>query len=136
MVSMKRFAAFYAEAEAAIKEIANRYELDLPQGHAVIEEGALHWRLTAYGRAAVEVWARNWMTYSSTLGLGLAIEPGDIVIDQQGRTWTLLGLDVSAPEAPVRLLDDHNGHYLAPLSTASNLQLLVKKSQNLMETGQ
>lgn len=130
MENSNRLTSFYAEAEAAISDLAKRYDLDLPEGHAVVEDDILHWRVTVYESSATEVWARNWLSYSSSLGLGTAIEPGDIVIDQQGRTWTLLGLDVSVPDAPVRLMDDHNGQYLAPVSVAKSLQLLVKKNNN------
>jgi hypothetical protein len=121
--------AFYRDAQLSLAKLAEQYGLFLPQGHACIEASALHWRLTAYAETPEQHWEGLWRQHAQALGLGTAIEPGDVVIDQEGRTWTLLGLDPSASNFPVRLKPVAGPDALASLEAAGMFQLLVKRDK-------
>ncbi len=127
---MHRLTAFYHEAEEVLTALAEKHEVWLPQGHASRETGLLHWRLSVYEENPASNWAKNWALHASALGVGAAIEPGDIVLDQEGRTWTLLGLDVSSPDAPVRLRDAKGQDYMAPIGGAVEFQVLAKHRES------
>lgn len=122
-------AAFYREAQASIAKLAEQHGVWLPEGHACIEEKVLHWRLSAYAEVPEHYWEALWHAHAQALGLGTVIEPGDVVIDQEGRTWTLLGLDPSSIHFPVRLKDVSGSHLLAPVEAAQLFQLIVKKEK-------
>lgn len=127
--AVERLSAFYADAERELQEVARRHGVVMPQGHALIEPGILHWRLSAYADSPEASWASIWSVNAQSLGLGLEIEPGDIVLDQEGRSWTLLGLDPSGNDFPVRLVDSMGQQYMASLQAAGMFQLLVKKEK-------
>lgn len=127
--------AFYAEAEVELTRIASKHGLSLPKGHARVDVPMLHWRLSVYDGSPEAYWDALWRLNAQTLGLGLSIEPGDVVLDQEGRTWTLLGLDPSGVNLPVRLQDVSGEQSMATLEAASMFQLLVKKDRGPIETG-
>lgn len=122
-----RLQAFYMEAEAELVKIAHKHGLVMPEGHAQLDYPMLHWRLSVYASSPEACWGALWQMNAQTLGLGLVIEPGDLVLDQEGRTWTLLGLDPSGVNLPVRLADSNGNQSMATLEAASMFQLLVKR---------
>lgn len=124
-----KLSAFYAEAEVELAKIADKHGLSMPPGHAFMDFPILHWRLSVYDGSPEACWEALWRLHAQALGLGLAIEPGDVVLDQEGRTWTLLGLDPSGLSLPVRLRDNAGEQSMATLEAASLFQLLVKKDK-------
>lgn len=131
----QRLRAFYAEAELELSRIAAKHGLSLPKGHACVDYPMLHWRLSVYEGSAQAYWEALWRLNAQALGLGLVIEPGDVVLDQEGRTWTLLGLDPSGLNFPVRLEDVSGEQSMATLEAATMFQLLVKKEKGGVEVG-
>lgn len=131
--SDNRLRAFYAEAELELQNIAKKHGLSLPKGHACIDFPILHWRLSVYDGSPEAYWEAIWRLNAQALGLGLVIEPGDVVLDQEGRTWTLMGLDPSGVNFPVRLKDTSGEQSMATLEAASMFQLLVKKDRGVLE---
>lgn len=127
LASEAKLRAFYEEAELELMNIASKHGLSLPQGHACIDFPMLHWRLSVYDGSPEAYWAAIWGLNAQSLGLGLAIEPGDLVLDQEGRSWTLLGLDPSGVNFPVRLLDNAGKQSMATIEAATMFQLLIKK---------
>lgn len=123
----EKLEAFYADALSALGVIADKHGLNLPLGHACLEDGILHWRLSVYAQDPKQYWEHTWQANAQALGLGLLIEPGDVVLDQEGRSWTLLGLDPSAVNYPVRLLGATGEHHMASIEAATMFQLLVKR---------
>jgi len=96
-------AAFYAQAQDMLEKLAISHGLEAPKGAATIESGCLHWRLGVYAEASLDYWQRQWDEHFQVLDLPGAVKPGDKVIDQDGDEWTLLGLDPTGGEKPVRL---------------------------------
>lgn len=121
-----RLSLFYAEAQAALAALATSHHLRLPEGHAALEPTALHWRLSVYVDSPQAYWADLWFAQASRLGLGIVIEPNDTVIDQEGRIWTLLGLDPTSPAFPVRLMDADGVQHMASIESAQLFQLIKK----------
>lgn len=96
-------ATFYAQAQEMLEKLAISHGLEVPKGAATIESGCLHWRLSVYAEASLEYWKRQWEDHFQNLDLPLTVKPGDKVIDQDGNEWTLLGLDPTGGEKPVRV---------------------------------
>lgn len=124
-----RLKAFYSEAQHELSRLAEKYGLSLPEGHAFIDPPILHWRVSAYDGSPQSCWEALWRLNAQGLGLGVDIEPGDLVLDQEGRTWTLLGLDPSGLGLPVRLMDNSGAQSMATIKAASLFQLLVKREK-------
>lgn len=118
---------FYSEAAEKLAEIAEKHGMFVPEGHACIDENGLHWRLSVFSDEPAVIWARLWSQNAKALGFGTEIEPGDVVLDQEGRSWTLLGLDPGGMNFPVRLLGASGKHSMASVEAATLFQLLVKK---------
>ncbi len=118
--------AFYEEAQAALAALATRHGVHLPDGHAALEPTVLHWRLTVHATPAHLYWAELWFAQATRLGLGIIIEPNDMIIDQEGRIWTLLGLDPTSPAYPVRLEDADGVQHMASIESAQLFQLIKK----------
>jgi hypothetical protein len=118
--------AFYEEAQAALAALATAHGVYLPAGHAALESTVLHWRLTVHATPEHQYWAELWFAQATRLGLGIVIEPNDVVIDQEGRIWTLLGLDPSSPAHPVRLMDADGVQHMASIESAQLFQLIKK----------
>lgn len=121
---------FYQDAKEMLEGLAEQHGLSIPEGHATIESGTMHWRLSIHEDHELEYWSNAWHGAVQRLCLGTLISPGDLVADPEGRTWTLLGLDPSSHELPVRLCDASGGHHMAPVSCVKNLQLLVRKENS------
>lgn len=129
--------AFHEEAELALKELATKHGLVLPTGHVAMESSVLHWRLSVHAGSPEKYWADLWLEHATKLGLGILIEPGDQVLDQEGRSWKLLGLDPSAIAYPVRLIDMAGVEFMASIEAAQVFQVIRKAQVDLdsAETG-
>lgn len=122
----ERLTAFYTEAQAALAALATYYRLHLPEGHVGMEQKGLHWRFTVYVDPPEAYWADQWNAHATRLGFGIVIEPHDVIIDQEGHIWTLLGLDPTAPMYPVRLKNAEGLHHMASVESAQLFQLIRK----------
>jgi hypothetical protein len=114
---------FYEEAQQALAAIAERHGVDIPKGIATIEGQCLHWRISAYAHSSKEYWADLWDQKTGLLGLPTHIQAGDDVIDPDGETWVLLGLDPLSEHLPIRL---SNAAGLDHFCTVNQAQLLQK----------
>jgi hypothetical protein len=117
-----QLARFQAQASKVLQQLAQAHGLSMPPGHACLEEGVLHWRISIHCQEPESYWANLWFQQAPALGLGYRIEPGDKVVDQQGRVWVLLGLDPSAGDYPVRLQDETGLHRMASIEAAKLMQ--------------
>ena len=118
--------AFYEDAQLALAELATTHGVVIPPGHVALEASVLHWRLSVHADSPEKYWADLWISHATKLGLGILIEPGDMVLDQEGRSWTLLGLDPSANAYPVRLLDMAGAGHMASIEAAQLFQVIRK----------
>lgn len=118
--------AFYEEAKLALAEVATKHGVVIPTGHVAMEASVLHWRLSVHADSPEKYWADLWIAHATKLGLGILIEPGDMVLDQEGRSWTLLGLDPAAIAYPVRLVDMAGVGHMASIEAAQLFQVIKK----------
>ncbi|MHD0644617.1 hypothetical protein ACYPKM_03120 [Pseudomonas aeruginosa] len=89
---------------------------------ALVEEGIAHIRFAAYTSDPKEFWATNWRENAESLELPKEVNPGEPVVDQEGRRWVLQGLDPLSETYPVRLVDANGRVLLAPLEAARGFQ--------------
>lgn len=119
---MPRMSLFYSEAEAAIRALSVKHGLHFPAGHATVDRGVLHVRLSIHEHEPGLYWEMQWVDNKEALDLGDDIRPGDSVVDQEGRQWVLLGLDPASERFPVRLESKQGDHVMISIPTMKTLQ--------------
>jgi hypothetical protein len=124
-IDQQRLARFYEEAQEAILSLAQVHGVDVPKGVATIEGQCLHWRLSAYATTGRDYWSALWENMVDKLGLPSHIHPGDAVIDPDGETWQLLGLDPMAKDMPVRLASEAGLDFFCSVEQARLLQVIA-----------
>ncbi|MDT8924932.1 hypothetical protein RBE51_19270 [Pseudomonas taiwanensis] len=120
--NQNKLGLFYEEAQQALCELAERHGVEIPKGMATIEGQCLHWRLSVYADSGKQYWGELWRSKVELLGLPTHILPGDDVIDPDGESWQLLGLDPMSEQLPVRLKNPMGVDHFCSIGQAQMLQ--------------
>lgn len=118
---MSNLKSFYDEAVVALRAIAEKHGVHVPEGHATVKEGALHWRLSVHDTDPEIYWERMWELHRQDAGIHVDIQPGDKVVDENGTCWTLLGIDPGGDTHPVRVRDEKGEHFMISIMRANTL---------------
>lgn len=118
---MSNLRSFYDEAMVALRALAEKHAVHLPEGHALVKEGTLHWRLSAHERDPEIYWEMMWEEHRAYLNIDTVVKPGDRAVDVNGQKWVLLGLDPGSDTHPVRVKGEQGEHFMISINTANTL---------------
>lgn len=104
-----------------MRALGEKHGVHVPEGHGLVREGTLHWRLSVHEHDPINYWEMMWEEYSLKLGLNQDIKPGEKVVDVSGIKWVLLGLDPGSDSHPIRVKGEGGEDYMISINTAKTL---------------
>lgn len=118
---MSNLTSFYEEAYLTLRALAEKHSVHIAEGHATKRDQAVHWLVSFYEQDPEIFWEFEWNSHKDIAGLNTELNPGDKVVDQNGKMWILLGLDITGGHFPVRIKSEDGQHYMVSIEASQGL---------------